>query len=167
MKKLYLLRHAKSSWDFADLNDHDRPLNQRGRNDAPLMGKELLSRELEPDLIMASSAVRALTTATLVAKALEYNPDQITVNEGIYGADKDELFQIIRQTPDDVAQLLLVGHNPTITEVTNFLSPEHVADMPTAGVVGLSFNCATWGEIDPANATFLFFDFPKNHQQLS
>lgn len=164
MKTLYLLRHAKSSWDFADLSDHDRPLNNRGRRDAPLMGRELLSREVQFDLILSSSAVRALTTATLVAHELEYDLNQIRINPAIYGATYQELIQIIRETPDDTEQLLLVGHNPTITETANALSPEYIADMPTAGVVCLSFDCPIWPEIDKTNATLHFFDFPKNHK---
>jgi phosphohistidine phosphatase len=164
MKTLYLLRHAKSSWDFSDLSDHDRPLNKRGRTDAPLMGRELLSREVQPDLIVSSSAVRALTTATLVARELEYDLDHIKINGDIYGADCPELVRIITEMPEDVNTLLLVGHNPTITEVANTLSPEHVADIPTAGLISLSFDTNTWAEIDKENATLHFFDFPKNHK---
>lgn len=164
MKTLYLLRHAKSSWDFEDLSDHDRPLNKRGRQDAPLMGRELMSREIEPDLIVSSSAVRALTTAALVAKELEYPTETIEINEAIYGASKEELCGIIQATSDDVNKLILVGHNPTITDVANLLSPEHVASIPTTGVVCLTFDCSHWEEIEKENATLHFFDFPKNHK---
>ncbi len=164
MKTLYLLRHAKSSWDFEDLSDHDRPLNKRGRHDAPLMGRELASHEINPDLIISSSAVRALTTASLVAKELEYDTDNITINEAIYGAGKEELLTIIRQTPDPILNLLLVGHNPEISELANFLSPEHIASMPTAAVVGIRFSGASWSEINPENAALVLYDFPKNHK---
>ncbi len=164
MKTLYLLRHAKSSWDFEELSDYDRPLNKRGRNDAPLMGRELLSREIELDLIVSSSAVRALTTASLVAKELDYEISQITIDENIYGASKEELYRIIQKFPDDLNNIMLVGHNPEISELANMLSPEHIVDMPTAAVVGLRFSCLTWKEIDQENATLLFYDFPKNHK---
>lgn len=164
MKTLYLLRHAKSSWDFNELSDHDRPLNNRGRHDAPLMGRELLSREIALDLVLSSSAVRALTTASLVAKELEYDTDKIVINENIYGTDKKELYRIIRRTPDDINRLLVVGHNPEITELANLLSPEHIVDMPTTAVVGLRFTCLTWKETAKENAIFLFYDFPKNHK---
>ncbi len=164
MKTLILMRHAKSSWDFADLSDHDRPLNKRGRNDAPLMGRELLSREVQPDLIVSSSAVRAITTATLVAHELEYDLNQIKIDSNIYGADCPQLVQIIKAMPEDVDTLLLVGHNPTHTEVANALSPEHVADIPTAGVVSLSFDTSDWADISKDNATLHYFDFPKNHK---
>lgn len=164
MKTLYLLRHAKSSWEFEELSDHDRPLNNRGRHDAPLMGRELASHEITLDLIISSSAVRALTTALLVAKELEYDTDQITINEAIYGARKEELLTIIRQTPDNIDNLMLVGHNPEITELANFLSPEHITDMPTAAVVGIRFNCVSWSEINKENTTLALYDFPKNHK---
>lgn len=164
MKTLYLMRHAKSSWDFIDLSDHDRPLNNRGRKDAPAMGRELAAREVSVDLIMSSSAVRALSTATLVAKELEYDVDKIAIEEDIYKSDKKGLQAIIQNIPNQFDQVMLLGHNPTLTELVNLLSPELIPDIPTAGVVALRFACATWREISKDNATFLFFDFPKNHK---
>jgi len=164
MKNLYLMRHAKSSWDFEDLSDHDRPLDNRGRKDAPLMGRELVSREVTVDLIMASTAVRALSTATLVGRELEYETDKIALEEEIYKADKQELLEIINSIPNQFDKVLLIGHNNTITELANLLSPDLIPEIPTAGVVALSFACTTWREISKANATLQFFDYPKNHK---
>jgi phosphohistidine phosphatase len=158
------MRHAKSSWDFPELSDHDRPLNNRGRKDAPLMGRELASREVTVDLIVSSSAVRALTTATLVAKELEYDTEKIAVEEEIYKASKQELLSIIKNIPNQFDKVMLVGHNYTISELANMLSPEMVPTMPTAAVVCLSFNCGTWAEISRQNASFTLFDYPKNHK---
>jgi phosphohistidine phosphatase len=164
MKTLYLLRHAKSSWDFEELSDHDRPLNNRGRKDAPMMGRELMSREVTLDLIVSSPAVRALTTATLVAKELEYDPEKIAVEEDIYKADKHELLSIIKNVPNQFNKIMVVGHNYTLTELANLLSPDLVPTIPTAGVVCLNFNCGTWAEIGKNNSSFGFFDYPKNHK---
>jgi phosphohistidine phosphatase len=164
MKKLYLMRHAKSSWDFEDLSDHDRPLNNRGRKDAPLMGRELMSREVTLDLLLSSSAVRAITTASLVAKELEYDTEKIAVEESIYKADKQELLSILQNIPNQFDCVMLVGHNYTLSELANLLSPDLIPVIPTAGVVHLSFNCTTWVEISKENATFHFFDYPKNHK---
>lgn len=164
MKTLYLMRHAKSSWDFEGLSDHDRPLNNRGRKAAPLMGRELVAREIEIDLLLSSSAVRALTTATLMAKELEYDPEKIAVEEQIYKADKRELLDIIRGIPNQFDRVMLVGHNNTITDFANMLSPEMIPNIPTAGIVALNFACTTWREISKENATFEFFDYPKNHK---
>ncbi|MDX5348907.1 MAG: histidine phosphatase family protein [Hymenobacteraceae bacterium] len=164
MKTLYLLRHAKSSWKFDELSDHDRPLNKRGRNDAALMGEELASRDANPDLILSSPAVRAITTATLVAKELDYDVDKIEVDERIYRAEKHELVELLQSMPDYVQSLMLVGHNDAITDLANSLSPEQVASIPTSGVVCLTFNSDSWLNISKEVATFHFFDFPKNYK---
>lgn len=164
MKTLYILRHAKSSWDFEELSDHDRPLNKRGRNDAQLMGRELAGRGVNPALIVSSSAVRAISTAALISRAISYNPDSIEVINEIYGADKKGLLKIAKSLPDDRDTVMLVGHNEPISEFANMLSPEDIASLPTTGVVALQFNCDTWQEISKENATFLFYDFPKNYK---
>ena len=158
------MRHAKSSWDFEELSDHDRPLDNRGRKDAPLMGRELVSREITIDLLMSSTAVRALTTATLVARELEYDTEKIAIEEAIYKADKQELLNIITSIPNQFDDVMLIGHNNTITELANLLSPDLIPEIPTAGVVALSFECSTWREITKENAALRFFDYPKNHK---
>jgi phosphohistidine phosphatase len=164
MKTLYLLRHAKSSWEFDHLSDHDRPLNKRGRNDAPLMGQQLAKRNITPDLIVSSPAVRALTTAALVAREMDYDVDKITVVERAYHADPQELLKIIQETPQRVDELMLVGHNDGLTDLANQLSPTPLENVPTAGVVSLSFDVSSWQEISQQNARFLFFDYPKNYK---
>ena len=165
MKTLYLMRHAKSSWDFPELSDHDRPLNKRGRLDAPLMGQQLLSRDISPDLILTSSAVRALTTASLVAKELDYDREKLQVSDNIYKAGRSELIKIIQHLPDEIDSLLLVGHNPVISEMANKLSPEAVADLPTAGIVALEFSCNSWLDVNGEKSKLLFYDFPKNYKK--
>ena len=162
MKTLYLFRHAKSSWSFDELSDQERPLNDRGRDDAPLMGQALAKRHIRPDLLVSSPAVRAMSTAVLVARELEYPHDKIVVETGIYGADSDELLAIIRRLPDTAGSVLLVGHNPTITDTVNELSPSSINEMPTAAVVCLRFDCAHWAEVGKANAEFYFLDHPRN-----
>ncbi|SFQ38284.1 SixA phosphatase family protein [Hymenobacter arizonensis] len=162
MKTLYLLRHAKSSWSFDELSDQERPLNDRGRDDAPLMGQALAKRRICPDLVVSSPAVRAMSTAVLVAREMKYPHDKIVVEPGIYGADVDDLLAIIRDLPDTAGSVLLVGHNPTITETANALSPNPINEMPTAAVVCLHFDSSQWAEVGKANAEFYFFDSPKN-----
>ena len=162
MKTLYLFRHAKSSWSFDDLSDQERPLNDRGRDDAPAMGKALSKRHICPDILVSSPAVRAMSTAVLVARELQYPTNKISVVAGIYGADTDDLLTIIRDLPDSAASALLVGHNPTITETANALSPSAVNEMPTAAVVCLHFECDKWAEVSKANAEFYFYDYPRN-----
>ena len=162
MKTLYLLRHAKSSWNFDELSDQERPLNDRGRDDAPAMGQALFKRQIHPDLVVSSPAVRAMSTAVLVARELQYAHDKIAVESGIYGADVVGLLTIIRNLPDGAASVLLVGHNPTITDTANELSPSRLNEMPTAAVICLHFDCDHWAEVTKANAEFYFYDYPRN-----
>ena len=162
MKTLYLLRHAKSSWNFEELSDQQRPLNDRGRDDAPRMGRALANRQIAPDLVVSSPAVRALSTAALVAKELSYPHDKIRVEAGIYGTDVDGLLATIRGLPDAAGSVLLVGHNPTMTDTVNVLSPSAMEEMPTAAVVCLKFTTEHWAEVSQANAEFYFYDYPRN-----
>jgi phosphohistidine phosphatase len=165
MKTLYFVRHAKSSWDYKDLSDHDRPLNKRGRTDAQLMGQELLDRKIKLDSLITSSAVRALSTATLLAKELDFDPEKIGAQEELYRITSTELLFFAQALPDEYNCVMLVGHNPTFTELVNLLAPEKtIANLPTAGVAGFSFNVEYWGQISAENAKFLFLDFPKNYR---
>ena len=162
MKTLYLLRHAKSSWSFDELSDQERPLNDRGRDDAPHMGQALAKRRICPDLVVSSPAVRAMSTAVLVARELQYPHDKIVVDPGIYGAEVEDLLAIIKGLPDATGSVLLVGHNPTITATANELSPSVLNEMPTAAVVCLKFQCDKWTDVSKANAEFYFYDYPRN-----
>ncbi|WP_276498705.1 SixA phosphatase family protein [Pontibacter litorisediminis] len=164
MKTLYILRHAKSSWKFDGLSDHDRPLNKRGRHDAPLMGQELAARGVAPQLVISSPAVRAISTATLVSRELDYDPDDIAVDTRVYGAGKEDLLHVVQHAPADVDSLLLVGHNEALSEFANMLSQEPIGSLPTAGIVALQFNCESWFDISKENGSLLFLDFPKNHK---
>jgi len=159
------MRHAKSSWSFDDLTDEQRPLNGRGRDDAPFMGQALAKRNIKLDLLLSSAAVRALTTAALVAKELDYPPEKIVVRPEIYHADVSGLLNVVRSCPDEAQSVLLVGHNNTITEFANLLSPDALnEEMPTAGIVCLHFQAEQWAKVDSANAEFYFFDRPRNKE---
>ncbi|TGE21684.1 histidine phosphatase family protein [Hymenobacter aquaticus] len=165
MKTLYLMRHAKSSWSFDDLSDQERPLNDRGRTDAPRMGQALAKRGIHLDLLVSSPAVRAMSTAALVAKAVEYPHQQIQVIEAIYRAEVPGLAEIVRQLPNGADSVLLVGHNPTITDFANVISPSPLNELPTAAIVCVKFNCASWAEADRSNAEFYFYDYPRNQPE--
>jgi phosphohistidine phosphatase len=164
MKTLYILRHAKSSWKFEELSDHDRPLNNRGRSDAELMGQELNIKGVKPNMIIASSAVRALSTATLIAKEIGYEADDIVVKDDVYGAGKQELLDVVKSTPKEVQHLMLVGHNEAISDFANMLVINHISSLPTTGIVALEFDCLNWQDISKDNSKLLFYDFPKNYK---
>jgi phosphohistidine phosphatase len=163
MKTLYLMRHAKSSWSFDELTDQERPLNDRGRDDAPRIGQALAKRHITLDLLVSSPAVRALSTAVLVARELKYPHDKIEVEPSIYQADLDTILAIIRELPDAAGSVLLTGHNPTFTDVVNYLSPSPLSsELPTAAVMCLRFQVDHWAEVAKANAEFYFYDYPRN-----
>ena len=165
MKHLLIARHAKSDWDDHSLADIDRPLNKRGSRDAPMMGKRLFNRKIHPELIVTSPAVRAMTTAALYAKALHYESDKIVSNNAIYQASPEQLLEIIRHFDDDIDWIMLVGHNPCMSQLVNLLLGNFAANMPTCSLYGLEFAVDEWQAIGPTGATSLFFDYPKKDPQ--
>lgn len=161
-KQLLICRHAKSSWDDASLSDVERPLNKRGRRDAPEMGRRLAERGLLPDLILASHATRAWTTAEAYADRLGYPPDRIQVDPGLYTATAASLLALVRALEPRLGRVLLVGHNPECTAFANLLGNLDLDNLPTGGIVALEFHTRSWQEILPGQGQLLFVDFPKN-----
>lgn len=162
MKHLTLIRHAKSSWKNAYLLDIDRPLNKRGRRDAPVMGGRLIERGSSPDLVISSPATRALTTAEVIAEEIEYPLEEIVVDERMYGADAGELLGIIRSFDDVLDHVMCFGHNPGLTDLVNYLSSAYYIDnVPTCGVVELAFDTETWVSVGHVEPTRIYFDYPK------
>ena len=161
-KQLVICRHAKSSWDDASLSDVERPLNKRGRRDAPEMGRRLAERGLLPDLILASHATRAWTTAEAYADRLGYPPDRIQVDPGLYTATAASLLALVRALEPRLGRILLVGHNPECTAFANMLGNLDLDNLPTGGIIALEFHTRSWQEILPGQGQLLFVDFPKN-----
>ena len=162
MKELVLVRHAKSSWKDSSLGDRERPLNKRGEREAPEMGARLERRKHKPDLIVSSTAVRALETARIIAKKLGYPRKAIAVEDRLYGAGVAELLDVIRNTDESVTTLMLFGHNPGLTELANHLGPRPIPNLPTCGVLHLRFETETWSVVGYARGDELLFDFPKS-----
>ncbi len=163
MKRLVLVRHAKSSWSEDGLPDSERPLSGRGERDAARMGARLLERSIGPDLVLSSPALRARRTATLVARALDYADSEIRLDARLYLATPTEILAVVAEQADVSDCLLVVGHNPGLTELTNLLLPElELANLPTAGTVVI--DCATerWPEIRNAQRRLVYYDYPKN-----
>lgn len=145
MKTLLILRHAKSSWDNAHLADHERPLNERGQRDAPRMGRLLRSSGLVPDLIVSSSAERALTTAEAVALACDYDKP-IHVTRRLYHALPDAYLAAVREFAQDEERVMVVGHNPGIEDLVERLGGE-LQRMPTAALAQVEFDISYWLEL--------------------
>jgi phosphohistidine phosphatase len=162
-KTLYLIRHAKSSWDDPSLRDHDRPLNKRGKHDAPLMAKVLKRNEINPDLIISSTAARALEFAKVIADELDYKKKKIKETKELYMADEKEMLEIIRSVDDSMSIVFMVSHNPYITEFANSLCNYNLDNIPTSGIFCVEFDTKKWKEIDFGKGKFVSFDYPKKY----
>ena len=158
-KVLLLVRHAKSSWKDPDLCDVDRPLNKRGRRDAPEMGRRLAARGLSPAVIVSSPAVRARATAESIAEQIGYVAD-IVVEEDLYGGTSGEVLDIVSLLNDDVRTALIVFHNPTINDLANRISHEPIENVPTCGVLTLQLNEPHWHQVRDG-MELIDFDYPR------
>lgn len=161
MLRLILLRHGKSDWDDPSLDDFHRPLAPRGLRDVPEMGRRLARRGQVPDLIISSSAVRAISTARALARELGYREDGIVEDAGLYHAPPGTMLAVIGRAPATASTLMVVGHNPGMTELANMLGDVRLDNMPTAGMLCVEFAAAGWRDIEPAAARFAWFDYPK------
>lgn len=158
MKTLLILRHAKSSWDYFDLADIDRPLNKRGYRDAPKIGCLLLEKEIIPEYILCSPAKRARETAEAVAKACQFS-GEIIFNDNLYPGDPAAYMDAIQILPEDADSIMIVSHNPGLEEFITALTGESVT-LPTAALAQLSIHIDSWTEIDlipPVDLTNLWF----------
>lgn len=161
VKKLVLVRHAKSSWNDPTLRDHDRPLNDRGLRDAPEMGRRLSERGLVPDAIVTSSAVRARSTAELVAAELGFDPQRIMTETRLYAAAPREVLDVIRALNDHAERVLVFGHNPEFSELAHAFSPV-IVHMPTCSVAEFDFDVDSWAQLVEASPTAVRFDAPRS-----
>lgn len=162
MKRLCLMRHAKSSWQDSSLADIDRPLNKRGLSDAPMMGKRLAAKGLKADLIASSPANRALTTARTIALHIAYPEDNIRIIDEIYLADPAMLYELAGQIPDTIQTAMFFGHNPGFTYMANDLGDLRIDNMPTCSIAVFDLDIDAWSDISPHCGKLSFVDYPKN-----
>ena len=163
MKTLYLVRHAKSSWKKAHLADIDRPLNSRGKRDAPFMGKLLSEKGVKPDALISSPAKRARKTAFAFAEALDYPKSQIKLNPKVYEASVQDLFLVINNWDNALDVVMLFGHNLSYIYFANLYAKPPLDNVPTAGVVAIEFEVDQWKEVNNENGKVLFFEYPKKY----
>ena len=161
MKTLYLLRHAKSSWDDPDLKDFERPLSDRGFRDAPMMGKRFEEAGNQLQCIITSPAMRAKTTAKLFADNMGYPSDDIASNPELYFAGTGMFLKAASLLDDDCSNAMLVGHNPAITEFANLMADSDIDNIPTCGLVKLGLDIEKWSDIAAGMAELVDFDYPK------
>ena len=162
MKRLIVVRHAKSDWSLPGQEDWDRPLNPRGQRDAPAMARRLRSRRLKPDRILSSPAVRALATATIMARELRVAPALLQSVERLYLATPVDVLAVVRELGGAARHLMVVGHNPGITEFANRLSGgETIDNMPTCAVFTARFDIAAWDRLDWGQGKDGEFAYPR------
>ena len=162
-KLLLVIRHAKSSWDIATLNDFERPLNERGKKDAPMMAKRLLDKKIAIDNFVSSPAKRAKKTARLFAEEFERKKEEIILIPELYHASVQVFFEAISNVDDIYKSIAVFSHNPGITSFANELTENNKIDnMPTCSVFAVRCHIENWCDFKTAKKDFWFFDYPKN-----
>ena len=164
-KKLFIIRHAKSSWKDSSLDDFERPLNRRGKLNAPFMGIKLKEKNVLPDIIISSPALRAKSTAEIIAKKVKYTKE-VLFKRDIYEVGEHAIEKILKKLDNENSVVFLFGHNPDL----NMLAEEYVnfdENIPTCGIVEIEFNCKRWKDISVENAKLISFDYPKRYKEVS
>ena len=155
-KTLYLLRHAKSSWKDMTISDFDRPLNKRGKHDAPLMAEKMRAKGVKPQMIISSPAKRARKTAKIFAEVLNV---PLRLDKTLYACSSKEMIQVIQTALDTYNDVMIVGHNPELTMVNDILSDKEIFNIPTSGIVSIAFEDAA----APYKGKQFFFEYPKKY----
>lgn len=161
MKTLYLVRHAKSSWNNASLSDYERPLNDRGNSDKKSMAKKLKAKEVELDFLVSSSAKRTTQTTHGLLKELTIHPDHIKFTKSLYHASVGDMLTELTLISDTYNSVMMVAHNPGISSLCDYLC-DHFIDFPTLGVAKIEFDLDSWQQISRGTGSLIWFDFPKN-----
>jgi phosphohistidine phosphatase len=159
MKKLYIVRHAKSAWD-SGVEDFNRPLKTKGKLAAPFMAEKLVSRGIHPNLIISSSAKRTKQTTELISKKMGIENTKIQFTKDLYLASPKTIISIIQAVSDDVNELMIVAHNPGVTQVINYLATEHFENVPTSGIACILCPIDSWSELKN-NGKLGFYLYPK------
>lgn len=163
-KQLLLVRHGKSDWGNLDLKDFDRPLNKRGKENAPEMAERLVNKGFKPDLLVSSPAKRAKSTAKYFAEA--YGFEQIQYETSIYEANTTGLLKVVNDLADSADKVLMFGHNPGFTDFANELCNADIYNIPTAGMVLITFPFESWQLVSRGTGDLVFFDYPKNSDEV-
>ena len=162
MKTIYLVRHAKAG--SAHSGDFDRTLNKVGLKAAHFMAELLEEKSVVPDLVIASPAIRALTTAEIFCDILGYPKEQIEKRIEIYEGGAGRLLKIVQQLPDNCTTAMLFGHNPTMTAFSNLLSGGGIDSLATCGIARIDLDIKTWSDADADTGKLVWYDYPKKHQ---
>ena len=166
MKTLYVIRHAKSSWADPDQADIERSLNERGKRDAPRMGRRLKEKDIHPQVMLSSPARRAYSTAKRIADVLDFPKEKIKTDRILYHADEETLLSVVQTLNDKCENAFIFGHNPGITEFVNSLADKeiYIDNVPTCGIAAFQILIDSWKDVTWRSGTLLFFDFPKKEK---
>jgi len=162
MKRLFIVRHGKSSWDINSVKDPDRPLKERGISDGYEMAKRLADRKLVPERMISSNGIRALHTAVIFHRVLGLPKTSFVLDPDLYLATKDELLNSVFGLEDTINSVMIFGHNPGFTDLINYLSNLDLMNLPTTGIAILDFETDQWNEIGRDKLVNEYIDFPKN-----
>jgi phosphohistidine phosphatase len=166
MKQLLLIRHAKSSWDSAEITDFERPLNERGKRDAGTMAGRLQSRGITIDLIISSPAKRAKKTAEIFAAALGYPKQDIRFIDKLYEPTPEVFYEVLNEIGNEDETVAVFSHNPSITSFASSLTNIRIDNMPTCAIFGLKMKENNSTDFRAAEKTFWLFDYPKaDHEE--
>jgi len=161
MKTLLLVRHAKSSWDDPSMSDFDRPLNERGKKDAPKMADRLIEKGITINTFLSSPAKRAKKTAKIFAQAFKKDEEDIVLIPQLYLAASTVFESVLSSLESDSDTIALFSHNPGITDFANTLTEARIDDIPTCGIFAINIDTNEWKNFREAKKEFLFFDYPK------
>lgn len=161
MRLLTLVRHAKSSWEYPELSDFERPLNERGRHDAPLMAEKLRKYPPRPDRLVSSPALRAITTAHVFADTLGVPREDILLQPKIYEASVATLLKIVRGFDDGDRHVLMFGHNPGFSELAHLLAECNFDEMPTCAIARFELAVKTWDDVGEDCGQLARYGYPK------
>jgi len=162
MKKITFLRHAKSDWKIPELMDFERPLNKRGKKDAPEMGKRMEKIKERPQLIMLSAAERTKETIQLFSQQAGWKEIEKNEKEWLYLASPQEYIKSVEKLDNHIDHICFCGHNPSITSVINHFSGENLVNVPTCGLAIIEFDVDSWESISQYSGTLIHYDYPKN-----
>jgi len=168
LKTLYIVRHAKSSWNYQGIKDIDRPLKKRGINDAHLLSSKIASKINRPDVIISSSANRALHTAMIFCGTLKFPLANLQIKKSLYNFSDGYLIKTIKALDDGFDSAMIFSHDHGINDFVNNFGDKEILHVPTCGIIGIKFNTKHWKNIKPVKSegkTFLF-EFPKKYKSI-
>jgi phosphohistidine phosphatase len=164
MKRLYIIRHAKSSWEFSELHDLERPLTPRGKRDATIMSSILRKQNAHPQIVLSSPALRAVSTARIISDEVGFDKNRIEINTALYFMDVLDILEVIRTLGSRHDDVFIFGHNPNFSNLAHTLSPEFKEIIPTCGMVTIGSEVESWGLLEEKNCQLLSYEIPKNYR---